>query len=175
MTNQPLSREIKTAAVATSAQSTVVSRDHPTAGNSTSSYSSNTKTKAKAVVTPFARSQGGGKKVNINTVVSQFYIKSQTEEPDEPQVLYLFGGYFYSTQWLNTCLIHLFLMLKLFAPWKDQKTLQFSDVFKRYRNAILGSNELDFTAMFIKAGEVSCCWLLTVNYPQHAKYIDYKW
>ena len=97
MTNQPLSREIKTAAVATSAQSTVVSRDHPTAGNSTS-YSSNTKTKAKAVVTPFARSQGGGKKVNINTVVSQFYIKSQTEEPDEPQVLYLFGGYFYSTQ-----------------------------------------------------------------------------
>ena len=112
MTNQPLSREIKTAAMATSAQLTVVSRDHPTAGNSTSSYSTSTKTKAKAVVTPFSRSQGGGKKVNINTVVSQFYIKSQTEKQDEPKVLYLFGGSFCTTQWLSASLIHLFAILK---------------------------------------------------------------
>ena len=102
--------------MATSAQLTVVSRDHPTAGNSTSSYSTNTKTKAKAVVTPFSRSQGGGKKVNINTVVSQFYIKSQTEKQDEPKVLYLFDGSFGTTQWLSASLIHLFAMLKNSMP-----------------------------------------------------------
>ena len=80
MNNPPINREIKTAASATSAQSTSVSRDHPAASGAS------TKTKAKAVVTPFSRSQGGQKKVNINTVVSQFYIKSQDEVADEPQV-----------------------------------------------------------------------------------------
>ena len=29
--------------------------------------------------------------------------------------------------------------------------------------------------MFMKAIEVSCCWLWTVNYPLDAQYIDYKW
>lgn len=73
-------RDIKTSAASTSAYSTSVSHSNqPTLP--VSSYGPIMKTKAKAVVSPFPRNVPQ-KKVNINTIVSQF---SYSNDPDTPQ------------------------------------------------------------------------------------------
>ena len=69
-------------------------------------------------------------------------------------------------------LTHLFPMYPFSTPWKNQKTVRFSDVLRGYRNGALGTNGLKCDYSWNGSVDISrnkmestkkCCWMLHIN------------